>query len=536
MLKSKKIRLLLGSMIAIVPTSSVIACSTSSEISDEDSKLIATATSSTALRVLQKEWMKKVILNQYDEILNIDDLEGNFKIGKGSWIGDSRPNDNDLPDQMPTILDETIKFHLASKIASNPKYLNDIATNLLKLVESGKDGVEGKQKYTTSSTGREDTLVDLRKIGIQNEYLYGYNQDVQDFWDESISYIDIGGNSAGTTRYRAIVNVLMSEPTLEFSSEIFKYLLVNSYLTMKYSDWEKLYPDKADNLSEIDKIIDKRENFELTRMLLEKKYFFKWELELDETKSSSWIGEDEITSDDENDPVKPISKALNEFLYNPKVSFDESKTNGYQGYNQNIIGKSTFTKRNAKLFESVIDFSNGNPIDTTILSRINHIGGYSGITSLSSTGKGKLNFTKKGYEEAKGTPDYWFGFYESNDSETNLVDDKIKYFGGTESLKAKMTFVFGLMPLYHPITNESNSTEKLSLDGTYFSTDNRIEELARILYNQEAAIYDQAFDWFIKPTDDGGKNILIKVENKMLREKYKSLDLKYIDYDNDSYK
>lgn len=527
MFKNTKLKLLLGSVIAIIPTTAVIACATSTEISDEDSQLIASATSSTALKVLEKQWMKKVLASQYDTaVIPEDFLEKGFEIGSN--------------EEIPNILDETIKFHLATKLASDARYLNNIATSLLKLVKNGE------QKYSTIHSkdehgrNKSDVLTNVREIGIQNEYLYGYNDKTQEYFNEIIQYQNIAGNTIETTRYRALVNVLMSEPTLDFSTEVFKYLLVSSYLTMKYADWEALYPEKAENLSEIDKIIDKRENFELTRMLLEKKYFFKWELELDETKSASYIGLEEITKK-ENETTDPMIKALNEFLYVPKspeVSYEDSEINGYTGYSKNIIGKSAFTKQNTRLFESVIDFSSGTGLtDGTILSRINKIGGYAGITSLSSTGKGKLNFTKKGFEEAIGTPNYWFGFYESNDSETNIVNDKIKYFGGSEALKIKMSFVFGLMPLYHPNTNVStaDSNEKLSLDGTYFSTDNRVEELTRILYNQDSSIYDQAFEWFTKSTDDGGKGILITVHNKMLREKYKELDIKYIDFDEETY-
>ena len=463
---SKRRKILLGTLAVLPILPMALSCSVT-ELSDEESRIIRDFKTEEAKSYVEKLWFEKAINELY--------------VDKNDKINLTDPLKNQ-------IVKDIVKFHLAKELSTNSGYLKNIGSQLLKINDEN-----GVPKYTVNSNSiTSGTIVDLREMGIFKEYYHGYDDSFLEL------KIDYKGDGVLVSRIDAISEILMKEPKLNFLSKVYKTLLVTKYMKMKRDDYLKYHADY--NESSLDESISSDDSFLLIKTLLQEKNFFKWKVTLKED-DLDYIEDDPVDRMDLVDPT-----GVNE---NSNISV---VNNFMQGAQDSFIDKTGINTQLNKLSETLwtlkdfeyqyLDKSGANDGDALKIN-LNELSGFEGIQKQSSGG-GKFSFNLAKYKEST-TKDYWFGFIQDNE----LITKDIKYIPQIGDV-ASLEIGLGIMPIW----NKTNS--ELTMKGTMF--ENNLNELTWLLYSNNATLYNDALTWLTASIEDGGKEVLLEVQNEKIRD------------------
>ncbi len=518
-----------------MPLGSLLACA--AELSDEDSELLRKFTSKEGLNYLEKLWFQKVT-----------DIQGLQINHESPW-------------QNATIK-RLIKFYLSQQLTNNADYLNSLGSQLLKITDQ-----EGQAVYNTT----EDNINNLTKIGFLRQYLNGYEND---FFEQT--YLE----GSDQTRIERISQILMSELAIGFANTIYKHLIVSEYQKLTRQEFETLYrkqheddedtSEKEYKFRAIEKEIDPGVNFLLTKNLLNKQLFFKWEIKLDSEKSNFYI-QDKLGEN----KYPYLSDAVKEFI--PGAEGDEAlqKLMSWSERNKKlptqIFNLTSFVAEVEKPEQEPGDNGNkepepvvedkepepvvedrepteeDNPVDQPdendsgsdlesfaarllkyraeddevpkekINLNLNNFFAYKGISKQDS-GRGKLRFGSLSWFKKATSSDYWYGFLQESD----LVTKDIEFLSKKET-SFQLTQMLGIMPIWRE--------EKITLKGSIFQ--GLEDQAAWMLYSQDDTLYTEALRYFSDKEEKGGRNIKIVVNNEFLRKRLIDRGLSYIQDDKD---
>ncbi len=441
-MKHRLLKWSLGSIAVTAPIASVVACSGSTDgLSDaEYQKRLSDLTSEEAQLQLEIQWLTMV-------------LKAN-----GVEINPEKPLDN--PEILPLI-----KFFIAKELAKDSKYLSKFGQKLSGIIKNGENVYP---------------IEDLKNWGLLNDYLYGYKNEIDNHIEK-------------------IAEILMKETSLGFANKIYQNLLVEKYLAItkdQFAQFRKLQDEREFNFTDIQKLINKDENFLLVQKLLEKKLFIKWEVQ-EKNESGHWV--------DDSYTKQKIDAAL--------VQFNKSTTEGNitiaDGANENVTEQTL-----AKQLWNIDSFKINIPgTDQTVEVDLSKYLGYKG-TIEQPTASEKLDFSKVTLMHAKDQT-YWTGILkEDSDAKLNeLVTDHISFRDINNNLKGKLTLLFGIMPLY--------LNDELTMKGTLF--EKQLNKLAWQVYANDEKIYNDVLKYYADEKKRGGQEIKIEVKDPAVRHIWKDV-------------
>lgn len=455
----KKLLLSLGTVVSVTaPVVGVIACSVKTNTPTKTNlELNNYVRSSKFINQLETVWQHNLLKGELKHTFDFSETDGTAaNLTDGLKVMDINKGDNSL-------LKEALKYTLIFNTNKDSSYIRKLGQRILSL----------------NSNVKSD---DLYKEGLLTDYHNG-----------SLAFASTGTGTHGKKITDKALNLLFNTKVLDIRNSVYKEIIIQDYLKESKEDWAKAFKRESENLTNSEKMIDNA-NFLLIRELLNKRYFAKWEINLDDN-TGNYYGH------------TPAAHEADMFA--------EMTTTGTVGQLASLLPRS---EAMAHINPAVLSFG---AADATITP----LGAFKGITSM-PRGSKTFSFDYDELRKAK-TSNYWSGFVQDN----QLVHDDIKYTDEKTPNKVKVTYVKGIMPYLYESTGTNDPMkdldQKLILGKTGdYLYDNK-DKIVEFIAVQDKSLYNQAMAYYT--TKRGTKNAnILKITNEEVRVILDEAGVKFI--------